>query len=281
MTHDDLRALVALADHGTFGRAAEHAHVSPSTLTRAVQRLEAGLGTKLVDRRPDGAVLTAAGRRAEAYARSVLTGWEALRREAGGDAGISGTLRLHCTVTAAQSIVPNLLRALRAVHPEINLELSTGDAAGALSRVLGMEVDAALAALPSRLPGGVVGRELRTIPLVVVRPVGAPRPEQWWTEPLVLPAAGMVRAEVDGWFRSRRRRPTVSAEADGHEAVLPLVAIGLGVGIVPALVLDASALRAELDVVPESSLPSLRIGLCALRRRLAEPTIGALWEVLG
>lgn len=279
--HDHLRQFMALAEHGSFGRAAEHSHVSPSTLTRTVQRLEREVGARLVDRRPDGVSLTDAGHLLRVHATEVLDGWDALRRRLSGVEAVSGSLRIHCTVTAAHSIVPELLAAFRRAHPEVRVELSTGDAAGALARLLDEDVDAALAALPRALPRPVEARRLHTTPLQVVAAADRPPPTDWAAEPLVLPVSGLVRDEVLRWFRRTRRTPTIAAEAEGHEAVLPLVAVGMGVGVVPGLVIEASALAGRLRVVSATPpLPDVEVGLCVLRRRLGEPAIAALWETL-
>ena len=65
----------------------------------------------------------------------------------------------------------------------------------------------------------------------------------------------------------------------GSEAILSLVALGCGVGIVPRLVVDKSPLRAEvrpLEVDP--AIGEFRVGLCTLRRKLTSPIIRAFWE---
>lgn len=277
--HDQLRQLLALRRHGSFVRAAEHCHVSPSTLTRTVQRMEREVGASLVDRRPDGVAFTDAGQLVADHAEEVLAGWERLQRQLGGAGAVTGHLRVHCTVTAAQSIVPDLLRAFRRDHPEVGVELSTGDAAGALARVLDEEVDAALAALPTRLPRGVDGLELHRTPLRVIAAADRASPVDWAAEPIVVPATGLVRDEVLAWFRRARRSPEIAAETEGHEAVLPLVAVGMGVGVVPALVVEASALATGLRVLEaEPPLPDVRVGLCVLRRRRTEPALDALWS---
>lgn len=279
MDHDHLRQFIALARHRSFTRAAEHCHISPSTLTRRVQRLEREVGALLVERRPGGVELTEAGLLLWEHATDVLEGWEQLRRQLSGARAITGLLRIHCTVTAAQSIVPDLLATFRRAHPEVGVELSTGDAAGALARLLDEDVDAALAALPARLPRSVGARRLHRTPLQVVVPADRPDPTDWASEPLVLPASGLVRDEVLAWFHRARRKPWIAAETEGHEAVLPLVAVGMGVGVVPSLVMEASVLAPRLRTVDaDPALPTIEVGVCVLRRRLSEPALAALWE---
>jgi LysR family positive regulator for ilvC len=97
----------------------------------------------------------------------------------------------------------------------------------------------------------------------------------------VLPAHGLAREYAERWFEDRSVVPTIYADIQGHEAILSLVSLGCGVGVVPRLVLDKSALRdrvVELDVKPP--LPNFRIGLCVRSRSLATPLIAGLWDTV-
>jgi LysR family positive regulator for ilvC len=83
---------------------------------------------------------------------------------------------------------------------------------------------------------------------------------------------------VEAWFRSRGARPTIYAEVAGHEAILPMVHLGCGVGVVPRLVMEMSLLKDEvrvLDVQPP--LEPYDVGLTVHRRRLAVPIVRAVW----
>src|SRR5688572_8822396 len=121
--YDDLRAFVALAGNLHFGRAARAVHLSPSALSRTLQRLEREAGARLFDRDP--VRLTDAGTLFLDHANQVLRGWDGVqsRLRAG---PLAGSLRLYCTVTAAQSFVPELLARFRADYPDVHLHLATG-----------------------------------------------------------------------------------------------------------------------------------------------------------
>ncbi len=61
-----------------------------------------------------------------------------------------------------------------------------------------------------------------------------------------------------------------------------MVSLGLGVGIAPELVLDASGLADRVERLdPADGLPPLTVGLCSLKRRLVNPLVSSLWEVAG
>jgi LysR family positive regulator for ilvC len=74
-------------------------------------------------------------------------------------------------------------------------------------------------------------------------------------------------------------RPAVYAEVSGHEAVVSMVRLGCGVGIVPRLVLDRFAQKGEARVISvEPPLEPYVVGLCVHRRRLAAPLVKAFWD---
>ena len=286
--YDSLRQFVELSRTLHFGRAARACHVSPSALSRGVQRIEAQVGEALFDREHHKVTLTPAGEVFRRYAVGVLEDWARLQEQlATSDGALSGTVHVYCTVTAAQSIVPDLLGRVRRTHPGIRIELATGYAADAMDQLRGGVIDVSVAALPDRLPAGVVSRVLTTTPVVFVGPnIEGPvhdatsrRTVDWATVPLVLPAYGLARDYVDQWLDRRAITPNIYAEIQGHEAILSLVALGCGVGVVPRLVLEKSALRDRISELPvRPALHRFRIALCVRERALSNPLIAAVWE---
>ncbi|MEV6104346.1 LysR substrate-binding domain-containing protein [Streptomyces sp. NPDC051940] len=310
--HRELRLFLHLAQTLNFGRTSLECHVSPATLTRTVQRLEARLGHRLLDRGPQGVSLTAEGHRFRRYAEQTLELWRSYRDEDPDPTGLAGSLVVFATVTACQALLPDLLAPFRAAHPQVRLDLRTGDAAAALARLDEGEVDAVVAGLPDRLPEGLVARTVTTTELVFVtaregrdpgegRGLGEGRDPRdpgegrgfgegrepgeaeegpgWPRPPFVLPRRGLVRESADRWFRAHGIRPDVAAEPDGHEALLALVALGCGTGVVPRLVLECSMVRDRLRILPVDPGPApLPIGLCVRRTDLRRPLVAALWS---
>jgi LysR family positive regulator for ilvC len=265
-----------------FGRTSHECHVSPSTLSRSISRLEAELGAPLFARDSRRVALTEAGERFRTYASEAAARWDDVQREVREtSAPLHGSLRIYCTVTASQSIVPGILARFRGDHPEVRIELDTGYASDALELVEDGRVAVSIAALPDRLPKGVVAREIASTSLVFVASRSQSSDIDWSEVPVVLPSHGLARQRADRWFKSRGVNPNVYSEVEGHEAVLSLVALGCGVGVVPLLVLEKSALRRDvrsLDVDPP--LPPFRIGVCVLKRALNEPLVRAFWATL-
>jgi LysR family positive regulator for ilvC len=286
--YEPLQQFGELARTLHFGRAARACHVSPSTLSRSIQRLESQLGEPLFEREHHKVTLTPAGDAFRRYATNVLEEWQRYEQARAQSRGtLTGTVHMYCTVTAAQSIIPNLLGGVRRTHPGIHIELATGYAADAIEQLRDGNIDVSVAALPDRLPAGIISRALTTTPLVFVGPnaegpvrdATSRRRIDWSTVPLVLPAHGLARDYVDQWLVRRFINPNVYAEIEGHEAILTLVALGCGIGVVPRLVLENSALQdriTELAVRP--ALQPFHIALCVRERSLTNPLVAAVWH---
>lgn len=276
MDHRELELFLHLTRTLNYGRTSLECHVSPATLTRAMQRLEARAGDRLLDRGPRGVSLTAAGQRFATYAEQALALWAGYRAGADDPAGLTGDLRIFATATACQVLLPDMLAPLRAAHPQVRLDIRTGDAAAALARLDEGEVDAAVAGIPKRLPHAIVTRPVAITELVLVRARGTATGAA--DGPFVLPARGLVREAAHRWFRRRGLTPVIASEPDGHESLLALVALGYGTGIVPRLVLESSAASSRVVEVPATpALEPFTIGLCVRRTDLRRPVVAALW----
>ncbi|MCH1434910.1 MAG: LysR substrate-binding domain-containing protein, partial [Acidimicrobiales bacterium] len=109
-----------------------------------------------------------------------------------------------------------------------------------------------------------------------------PRDSAGWDEiPMILAAGGIARRRVDSWFRALNVTPTIYAQVAGNEAIVSMVSLGLGVGVVPKIVLDNSphAQRVRvLDVDPV--LEPYDLGLFTLKRHLRNPLVAAFWSLL-
>jgi LysR family positive regulator for ilvC len=98
---------------------------------------------------------------------------------------------------------------------------------------------------------------------------------------MVLSARGLSRRRVDTWFRASGLRPTIYAEVSGHEAILSMVSLGCGVGVVPLLVVEKSPFRDRVRVLDVSpTLEPYAVGLCARGPRLASPVVRAFWDTV-
>jgi LysR family positive regulator for ilvC len=288
MNHDALRQFLELARSLHFGRASRACHLSPSALSRSIQRLEAEVGRPLFERDNRSVALTPAGVAFRGFATETLARWEtfrdALHRS---DQQLSGTLSVFASVTACHSFLPRILSRFRQAHPRVQLRLETGHASSALEYLEEGRADVSVAALPDRVPRHLRTHLVTQTPLVFLAPAAAgevsrqveQRPIAWAAIPMVLPEFGLAREAVNRWFRDKKLRPRIYSEVAGNEAILALVALGCGVGVLPRLVADRSPLRSEVRIVDvRPRLPAFRVGFCVQRRRLDSPLIAAFWD---
>ncbi|WP_069385150.1 HTH-type transcriptional activator IlvY [Halomonas caseinilytica] len=285
-----LKHFLTLADTLHFGRASEACHVSPSTLSRSIQQLEESLGVRLFERDNRHVALTRQGHSFHAYARDTLEQWEQLRQSLMRDAHVlTGEISIYCSVTASYSFLYDLLSEFRTRYPGIELKLHTGDPAQAMPRVLAGNEDMAITSRSRQLPEGLAFKSLTRSPLVFIAPHDAhewvpadprtPSAEQWRNVPMVLSESGLSREVSNTWFKALGISPRIYAQVAGHEAIVSMVGLGFGVGVVPRIVLEASPLSERVRILPvKPELPHYDVGLCVLNRRLRSPLIQALWD---
>ncbi|MGH1476605.1 HTH-type transcriptional activator IlvY [Yersinia proxima] len=289
----DLKLFLHLAESRHFGRTAKAMHVSPSTLSRQIQRLEETIGQPLFLRDNRTVQLTDAGAQLKAFAQQTLLQYQQLRHALGQHGpSLSGELRLFCSVTAAYSHLPPILDRFRARHPLVEIKLTTGDAADAVDKVQSNEADLGIAGRPEVLPTSVAFTQIGEIPLVLIAPalpcavrsqVSVDQPD-WATIPFILPEHGPSRKRIDLWFRRQRiTNPLIYATVSGHEAIVSMVALGCGVALIPSVVVDNSPepVRNRISLLDDVSLVEpFELGVCVQKKRLNEPLIEAFWALL-
>ncbi|KMO41391.1 LysR substrate-binding domain-containing protein [Methylobacterium aquaticum] len=146
----DLEYVVAVAEEGHFGRAAERCAVSQPTLSVQVRKLEEALGLVLFERSNRRVLLTPSGQAVVRQARAVLAEARALlllAREGAGH-GLRGRLVLAAIQTLGPYLFPRVLRGLRQAFPHLALALSEGRTAEILDALREGRADAALISLP-------------------------------------------------------------------------------------------------------------------------------------
>lgn len=291
MDLDALQLFLHLSRSLHFGRTSKECHVSPSALSRTIQRLEEEAHAALFVRDRRSVALTDEGRLLQGFAQETLARFEALeQRLTRAQERLQGAISIFASVTACQSFLPPLLSQFRRSHPEVQIRLETGYARDALEMLRSGSVDVTVAALPDDIPPTLSARVVVKIPLVFVAPAEtsavseqlARQPISWQEVPMILPSSGLARDYVDRWFRKKRLTPRIYGEVSGSEAILSLVSLGCGVGIVPRLVADQSPLRGSLSVLEvEPKLQAFRVGVCTEKKKLKSPVVKAFWESIG
>lgn len=291
MNTKELEIFLHLSRSLHFAKTGEAMHLSASAVSRTVQRLEEAAGTALFERDNRRVSLTPAGREFQRYSEQALANWQSLlQRLHRQGRELSGELSVYCSVTAAYSVLGRVLETFRNRYPLIELKLHTGDQADSLERVAAGDEDIAITARPEQLHQRLAFQVLTHSPLRLIAPVvpcvvselieGSGLELPWSRLPVIMSERGMARVELDRWFRAHGIKPNIYAQVSGHEAIASMVALGLGVGVVPELVLAHSPIADKLRVLPlADELKPLAVGVCTLKRRLDNPLISAFWGV--
>lgn len=274
-----------------FGKTADAHHISPSTLSRAIQRLEEEVGSKLLHRDNRTVVLTDTGKKFKQYADQQLEHWRNFQYSISHEQqALTGKLHIYCSVTAAYSHLPPLLEKFRAQNPFVEIMLITGDAADALEQIQNKSVDFAIAANPENLPRSVYFQTIDTISLTVIAPTMTCKVQQqlnekvikWGEIPIILPEHGAARKRFEPWFRKKQQgKPNIYATVSGHEALVSMVALGCGVGIVPQVVVDNSPVKERVQNLDNAGeVEPFELGVCCLNQNKAHPLINAFLQAI-
>lgn len=282
----------ALADTLHFGRASDSCHISISALSRNIRQLEEELGVLLFNRDNRSVALTEEGKKFLSYAREASSQWDVICNElSNNSAYLQGQISLYCSVTAAYSILFDLLNRFRSDFPGIEIKLHTGNPEHAIGHVLSGEAHISIAAKPTALPRGIAFKPVTVSPLLFIAPiehsdgtVPIPTPqsaEDWGTVPMIVSESGISRKRVDAWFRHKGVSPRIYAQVAGNEAIVSMVSLGLGVGVVPKIVLDNSPQIDGVQVLSVSpELEPYNIGLFALQKNLKNTAVNAFWNLI-
>jgi len=147
----------------------------------------------------------------------------------------------------------------------------------------------AIAALPDMLPQNLVFLTLSQTPLVFIAPlqyadvvIRSSDGIDWNQTPLIIPDRGLSRDRIDQWFAKENFVPNIYSQVAGNEAIIVMVSLGCGIGLVPEMVLEKSPFLNQVRILDKApDLPPFVIGLCTRKKNLANPRIQALWELAG
>ncbi|WP_163934038.1 HTH-type transcriptional activator IlvY [Paraferrimonas sp. SM1919] len=283
-----LKLFLHLSETLHFARTAQQMHVSPSTLSRCIQRLEDQVGQPVLERDNRSVKLTKAGIQFLRFARQTVDAWQSLRQDMADTSGqLTGEIKLFCSVTAVYSHLPGILERFKQQHPKIEIQLTTGDPDSALAHIQRGQSDIAITARPGVLPEGMEFVDIDTIPLSIIGPAMPcsvqeklqQSPTPWHELPFILPEHGAARARIDAWFQQMNIQPNIYAKVNGHEALVSMVALGCGVGIAPSVVVENSPVKDRVKSYQTgATIEPFKLGLCASKKKVNQATINAFLQ---
>lgn len=280
MTLVQLRHLIALAETGSFSRAAERVHLTQSALSRSIQSLEEELGVALVDRVGRRAELTPVGRETlEEARRLVLDAQDLQERALAVSRGRLGTLRLGMGSGPAALLAVPVLLEVATTRPQWRVEVARGATELLVQRLRERTLDALVVDLRSLVPADDLQVELahelrgafmvrRGHPLARRRRV---RFEEVRAYPLAgIPLSGEVSRALVALYGAAAH-PLQALNVRGED-IASLVEMTERSDAVLLSIRAAGPGLAELDMDPPMSL-SARLGLVTLARRTAPQTL--------
>lgn len=264
MNLEQLQSFVEVARIGHFTRAAAHLHLAQPSLSRQISTLEGNLGAELFHRTRGNITLTTAGESLLPLAKRMLADAETVRHEMQELAGLrKGRVRIGATPTLCLSLVPDVLATFHSTYPGIDLHLTEQGSRGLLEELAGGTLDLALIVTDedrAAQTSSLQRTALLTEELVVVTAASGDRlsgrASLTLAELATLPQITYhqsydLRETTTQAFEAAGLRPNIILEGSEMDAVLRCVERGLGVAVVPAMVmLDRPALRSILLEAP-------------------------------
>jgi LysR family hydrogen peroxide-inducible transcriptional activator len=255
-TIKQLQYLVALHEHGHFGRAAEASFVSQSTLSAGIRELESLLGVTLVERSRRVVRFTPLGNAVVEKAHRLLREAEELSDlvQASGKP-LAGELRMSVIPTIAPFLLPRMLPRLRRERPQLKLFLREETSDAAIESLHHGRADCALLALP--FPTGEVDKETIAIDkLYVAFPHGEPLDPPAEVTPAMIDEGRLLLLEDGHCLKDHalaacnrpELRPSATMVGTSLHTHVQMVDNGLGVTILPQMAIDAGILH-ETQVV--------------------------------
>jgi LysR family hydrogen peroxide-inducible transcriptional activator len=278
-----LRYFCAVADTGSFSRAAEQSHVAQPSLSQQILKLEDELGARLFDRLGRTVRLTEVGKAFLLRARAVLREVEAARGDVvESKESIAGSVTVGAIPTVAPYLLPRILTAFSKKFPQAQLTVIEEITPVLLDRLRAGTADVAILALPLR------GHEFDVFPLLT-EPLFAVLPKKHALahrrsislkdvrkEPFLLLRDGhCFRENAVAACDRARVHPQVIFESGQFSSLLGMVGAGMGVSLIPQMAVDKkSACRYVSISDPEATRT---IGAVVLRgRSLTKTNLGFL-----
>lgn len=289
MEMGDLRALVAVAELGSFSAAANELHLSQPALSRRISKLEAALGVRLVERTTRRVEMTATGREFGRQARQVLNAFEEAVLGIGeGASKIRGEVTIACVPTAVSRCLFEVLKEYRRQYPGILVRVLDDGASDVLSTVVRNEADFGINYI------GAQEANLDFIPIFKERFVVVCRDDHAlalrrsvkWAELAMYEYIAVTKASgnrllLDLALANTPDLPEPFCEARHVRTVVDMVVAGMGIAAVPEMAVPDKAADLMLRVVPLTNpVVNRTLGLIKRRGRVLSPAAERLHQMI-
>jgi DNA-binding transcriptional LysR family regulator len=278
-----LQAFLAVAESGSFSRAAERIFLTQPAISKRIAALEQSLGTRLFDRLGRQVQLTEAGHALLARAHQLLKDLDDIKRSISNLTGtISGELRFATSHHIGLHRLPAALQRFHETYPQVRLDLRFMDSERACTAVTQGELELAIVTLPPKALHPLTVTKVWDDPLdVVVAPnhplaaVGPVAATMLLDYPAILPGPGTYTREIIlGALGALRDKVKIGMTTNYLEVLKMLASIGLGWSALPRTMIDGSLavvqikkwnLRRELGIVTHATRTLSNAGQALIR----------------
>jgi LysR family hydrogen peroxide-inducible transcriptional activator len=290
MNLKDLKYLVALADTGHFGKAAERTFVSQPTLSAQLKKLEDYLGVKLVERQPKNVQLTEVGKQVVVRARRMLDeGDEIIALARSNTDPYSGKLKLALIPTIGPYLLPRVMQKIRKALPNLGLMLYEYQTEPLLKKLRDGEIDMGIMALPVAQEG-VESRELYEEEFALALPATHPLtgkstvkvPDLKGHTLLLLEDGHCLRDQALEVCQRVDVREAEDFRATSLETLRQMVVAGLGITLMPQTAVQSPfGSQRGLTIRPFAKpAPSRTVGAVWRKSTTRAPAVSALCQVI-
>lgn len=271
----------AVARQGSFNKAAQQLHLTPSAISHAIAVMEEELGFALFNRGKTGVTMTSYGASLYPSIRAVLNSAEALKQSVARLNGLEkGKVKVAAFNSVCTCLLPGILKSFKAQYPQIEVEVYQGTYDDMKDWLRNGQTDIAFLSFGCREEFALT--ELFAEPLRCITPKGWPAPPDGIMTPELMNGQDFVVQgdATDAEMRQYLKKHKISTERRCHVlddlSNLAMVEAGMGISIMPEMLLKTCT--SEVDIYPLSPAENRVVGITSQRPGAMAPAVEQMFH---
>ena len=271
----------AVARQGSFNKAAQQLHLTPSAISHAIAVMEEELGFALFNRGKTGVTMTSYGASLYPSIRAVLNSDEALKQSVARLNGLEkGKVKVAAFNSVCTCLLPGILKSFKAQYPQIEVEVYQGTYDDMKDWLRNGQTDSAFLSFGCREEFALT--ELFAEPLRCITPKGWPAPPDGIMTPELMNGQDFVVQgdATDAEMRQYLKKHKISTERRCHVlddlSNLAMVEAGMGISIMPEMLLKTCT--SEVDIYPLSPAENRVVGITSQRPGAMAPAVEQMFH---